>query len=180
MRRTELTSLGDPIEVAGLTRAFRAGGALQTGFCQLGSIKTNIGHLDAAAGIAGLIKTVMALYHKVIPATLHFEAPNTKLELADTPFYVSAETRKWETHGVPRRAGVSSFGVGGTNAHVVLEEAPALAPPEPSRQCHLFVISARSADASRLHRGLARALSRKMKTSILQMSLTPADRPACF
>jgi acyl transferase domain-containing protein/glutamate-1-semialdehyde aminotransferase len=141
------TSLGDPIEVAGLTRAFRAGGALQNGFCQLGSIKTNIGHLDAAAGIAGLIKTVMALYHKVIPATLHFEAPNPKLELADTPFYVSAETRTWETHGIPRRAGVSSFGVGGTNAHVVLEEAPALAPLEPSRQCYLFVISARSADA---------------------------------
>jgi len=141
------TSLGDPIEVAGLTKAFRTGGALANGFCELGSIKTNIGHLDAAAGIAGFIKTVLALHYKVIPATLHFEAPNPKLELTNTPFYVRAETKEWESRGTPRRAGVSSFGVGGTNAHVVLEEAPALAFPEPGRRRHLLVISARSADA---------------------------------
>ena len=141
------TSLGDPIEIAGLTQAFRAGGAHQNGFCALGSIKTNIGHLDAAAGVAGLIKAALALHHKQIPATLHFEAPNPKLDLTHTPFYVNAECQRWEAVSGPRRAGVSCFGVGGTNAHVVLEEAPVGASPEPARKRHLIVVSARSADA---------------------------------
>ena len=116
-----------------------------------------------------MIKTVLALHHKVIPATLHFEAPNPKLELTNTPFYVSAETKKWEARGTPRRAGVSSFGVGGTNAHVVLEEAPAPASPEPGRQCHLLVISARSTDA-------LEATSQRLRDRLSQdEDIDPAD-----
>ena len=118
------TALGDPIEIAGLTQAFRIG-TDKKGFCAIGSVKTNIGHLDAAAGVAGLIKTALSLHHKTLPPSLHFESPNPKLELAETPFFVNARLRPWPDGPTPRRAGVSSFGVGGTNAHVVLEEAPA-------------------------------------------------------
>ncbi|MEL6325278.1 MAG: beta-ketoacyl synthase N-terminal-like domain-containing protein, partial [Cyanobacteria bacterium J06626_23] len=115
------TKLGDPIEVAALTQAFDTE---RTGFCAIGSVKTNIGHLDAAAGIAGLIKTVLALKHRQIPASLHYQTPNPKIDVDNSPFYVNASLADWPVHGAPRRAGVSSFGIGGTNAHVVLEEAP--------------------------------------------------------
>ena len=141
------TNLGDPVEIAGLTQAFRAGGDERIGRCAIGSIKTNIGHLDAAAGAAGLIKTCLALHHKVIPATLHFEEPNPALELEKSPFYVNATTRAWDDLPLPRRACVSSFGVGGTNSHVVVEESPAPAPAELSRGRQLLVLSARSANA---------------------------------
>lgn len=117
------TPMGDPIEVAALTRAFRIG-TDRNGFCAIGSVKTNIGHLDAAAGIAGLIKTALALSHKQIPASLHCSSPNPDIEFAETPFYVNTKLTDWNTHDGPRRAGVSSFGLGGTNAHVVMEEAP--------------------------------------------------------
>jgi phthiocerol/phenolphthiocerol synthesis type-I polyketide synthase E len=139
------TPLGDPIEIAALTRAFRAGTPLRN-FCAIGSLKTNIGHLDAAAGVAGLIKAVLALRHGQIPPSLHFRSPNPKLDLAGSPFYVSAALTPWERQGGPRRAGVSSFGIGGTNVHVVLEEAPAMA-SSPSRPWQLLTISARSAAA---------------------------------
>ena len=138
------TSLGDPIEIAGLTQAFRAGGAVRTGSCSIGALKTNIGHLDAAAGVAGLIKAALALHHRTLPATLHFHAPNPKLDLNNTPFVVNTQCRPWDAGGRPLRAGVSSFGVGGTNAHVVLEEAPAAAPPEPARSSHLIILSSRT------------------------------------
>ncbi|MBL8331284.1 MAG: aminotransferase class III-fold pyridoxal phosphate-dependent enzyme [Rubrivivax sp.] len=142
------TALGDPIEIAGLTQAFRAGGAEATGFCAIGSLKTNIGHLDAAAGVAGLIKTALALHHRMLPASLHFRSPNPRLELEKTPFFVNDGLRPWPEGATPRRAGVSSFGVGGTNAHVVLEEAPPLqaTPPAPQADA-LLVLSARDADA---------------------------------
>ncbi len=140
------TPLGDPIEVAALTRAFRLGTS-RRGFCALGSIKTNIGHLDAAAGVAGLIKTVLALEKKEIPPSLHFVAPNPQIDFAASPFYVNARLTEWRTEGGPRRAGVSSFGLGGTNAHVVLEEAPPAAPSGPSRPRQLLVLSARSSEA---------------------------------
>jgi acyl transferase domain-containing protein len=117
------TPLGDPIEVTALNQVFRAS-TDKTGFCALGSVKTNIGHLDAAAGVAGLIKTVMALKHRQIPPSLHFERPNPQIDFANTPFYVSTRLAEWPCTGTPRRAGVSSFGIGGTNAHIVLEEAP--------------------------------------------------------
>ncbi|HYH82425.1 MAG TPA: type I polyketide synthase, partial [Longimicrobium sp.] len=140
------TALGDPIEVRALTRAFRRA-TEKTGFCALGSVKTNIGHLDAAAGIAGLIKTVQALAHREIPPTLHFTAPNPGIDFDATPFHVAAELRPWESDGAPRRAGVSSFGLGGTNAHVVLEEAPAPPPAAPARPRQLLVLSAQSEGA---------------------------------
>ena len=137
------TPLGDPVEIAGLTQAFRTGTAAR-GFCALGSVKSNIGHLDAAAGVAGLIKTVLALQHRQIPPSLHFTEPNPKLDLAESPFFVNTRLREWTGDG-PLRAGVSSFGVGGTNAHVVLEEAPApVAAAGPGRPRHLLVISGRS------------------------------------
>jgi acyl transferase domain-containing protein/glutamate-1-semialdehyde aminotransferase len=141
------TSLGDPIEIAGLTQAFRAGGARENGFCAIGSVKTNIGHLDAAAGVAGLIKTALALHHKVLPASLHFKSPNPKLGLEDSPFYVNAQLQPWKSGATPCRAGVSSFGVGGTNAHVVMEEAPVAASNESSSGLKLLVLSARSAQS---------------------------------
>ncbi|MEV7779461.1 beta-ketoacyl synthase N-terminal-like domain-containing protein [Kitasatospora sp. NPDC088351] len=118
------TALGDPIEVAALTEAFRESTARER-YCALGSVKTNLGHLDAAAGIAGLIKTVLALRHRTLPASLHFERPNPAIDFAHGPFYVNTATAPWPApeHG-PRRAAVSSLGIGGTNAHVILEEAP--------------------------------------------------------
>jgi len=140
------TDLGDPIEVAALTRAFRARTS-KKGFCALGSVKTNIGHLDVAAGIAGLLKTVMALEHKMIPPSLHFTEPNPKIDFLDSPFYVNTVLSEWKSDGRPRRAGVSSFGMGGTNAHIVLEEAPAPPPAGLSRPWQLLLLSARTDEA---------------------------------
>ena len=120
------TALGDPIEIAALTQAFRAD-TQRTGFCAVGSVKTNIGHLDAAAGVAGLIKAAMALKHAVLPPSLHCRQPNPRIDFASSPFYVNTEATAWPQGAFPRRAGVSSFGIGGTNVHVVLEEA--CAPP---------------------------------------------------
>ncbi len=140
------TELGDPIEVAALTKAFRLGTDAKH-YCALGSLKTNVGHLDRTAGVAGLIKTVMALEHEAIPASLHFESPNPKIDFESSPFVVNAELRPWRRNGRPRRAGVSSLGVGGTNAHVILEEAPEPSPPSPSRPEQLLLLSARSREA---------------------------------
>jgi len=141
------TPLGDPIEVAGLTKAFRMGTQAKQ-FCAIGSVKSNIGHLDVAAGVAGLIKTALALHNKIIPASLHFTKPNPKLEIEKTPFYVNATLQEWRTkRGAPRRAGISSFGSGGTNAHLVLEEAPQTAPSGPSRPWQLLLLSAKTSDA---------------------------------
>ena len=114
------TTMGDPIEVEALTRVFR-GSTADRGFCGLGSVKSNIGHTSAAAGVAGLIKASLALHHKVLPASLHFHEPLPALSLDQSPFYVVDSTRPWEAEEL-RRAGVSAFGVGGVNAHVVLEE----------------------------------------------------------
>jgi len=137
------TPLGDPIEIAGLTQAFRES-TDKTGYCGIGSVKTNIGHLDVAAGIAGLIKTALALRHELIPPSLNFEQPNPQIDFARSPFYVVTKPTAWPRGPVPRRAGVSAFGVGGTNAHAVLEEAPALAPSGPSRAQQLLLLSART------------------------------------
>jgi len=136
------TVVGDPIEIAGLTKAFRATTS-QTGFCAIGSVKSNIGHLDAAAGMAGLIKTVLALEHRQIPPTLHYRTPNPNIDFATSPFYVCRELMEWKSTG-PRRAGVSSFGVGGTNSHVILEEAPPVAALPAESGPQVFVFSART------------------------------------
>ncbi|MCG8366961.1 MAG: type I polyketide synthase, partial [Pseudanabaenales cyanobacterium] len=140
------TVLGDPIEIAALTEAFRAT-TNKKGFCAIGSVKTNIGHLDTAAGIAGLIKTVLALKHKQIPPSLHFETPNPKIDFANSPFYANAALSEWQTNGMPRRAGVSSFGIGGTNAHVILEAAPVLGSSSPSRPWQLLILAAKTTSA---------------------------------
>ncbi|HSD82298.1 MAG TPA: amino acid adenylation domain-containing protein, partial [Anaerolineae bacterium] len=141
------TVLGDPIEVAALTRVFRAGTPAQR-FCGLGSVKSNVGHLDAAAGVAGLIKAVLALKHKQLPPSINFTTPNPKITWTDSPFYVNAELRDWESaDGQPRRAGVSSFGIGGTNAHVVLEEAPPLPVVDQEHGERLLVLSAGTEEA---------------------------------
>ncbi|MBV9787773.1 MAG: SDR family NAD(P)-dependent oxidoreductase, partial [Chloroflexi bacterium] len=140
------TKLGDPIEIAALTQAFRA----QTdkrNYCAIGSIKPNIGHLDTAAGVAGLIKAALALRHGQIPPSLHFEQPNPQIDFASSPFYVNTKLTEWRSHGAPRRAGVSSFGMGGTNAHAVLEEAPARQASDAARPWQLLTLSAKSASA---------------------------------
>jgi acyl transferase domain-containing protein len=140
------TALGDPIEVAALTKAFRAGTDAKQ-FCALGALKGNVGHLEAAAGIAGLIKAVLAVDRGEIPPTLHFEQPNPRIDFAETPFYVAAKLTPWPVTAGPRRAGVSSFGVGGTNAHLVLEQAPAPTIPTQRHAPQLLVLSAQTATA---------------------------------
>jgi acyl transferase domain-containing protein len=140
------TTLGDPIEIAALQKVFGAR-TTKKNFCGLGSVKTNIGHLDTAAGVAGLIKIVLALKHKELPPSLHFTRPNPKIDFANSPFYVNASLREWENGNGPRRAGVSSFGIGGTNAHVVLEEAPAPRDTGPSRDWKMLLWSARTRSA---------------------------------
>jgi phthiocerol/phenolphthiocerol synthesis type-I polyketide synthase E len=140
------TPLGDPIEVEALTEVFRAATG-RTGFCAIGSVKTNIGHLDAAAGVASLLKTVLALEHRTIPPSLHFERPNPQIDFAATPFFVQTAAAPWTTDGAPRLAGVSSFAIGGVNAHLVLEEAPPAAPSDPAAGWHLLLLSARTGTA---------------------------------
>src|SRR6185295_15398186 len=139
------TPLGDTIEVAALNRVFAA--VTEPRGCALGSVKTNLGHLDAAAGVAGLVKTVLALEHGALPASLHFEEPNPRLRLDEGPFYVNTRLSPWPTGPEPRRAGVSAFGLGGTNAHLILEEAPAAETPAPSRPWQLLLISTRTPTA---------------------------------
>lgn len=141
------TVLGDPIEVAALTQAFR----LQTEanqFCAIGSIKANIGHLADAAGVVGLIKTALALNHKQLPPSINFDTPNPKLDLEHSPFYVNTKLVPWQAGISPRRAGVSSFGVGGTNVHIVLEEAPPARVSGTSRSQQLLLLSAKTSTAS--------------------------------
>lgn len=140
------TPLGDPVEIEGLRMAFDLSANPRTAPCLLGSVKSNIGHLETAAGMAGLIKTVLCLEHRAIPATLHYTGPNPELHLERGPFEVCGHYRAWESDGV-RRAGVSSFGVGGTNAHVVLEEAAARDVPEPAPGPAVLLLSARTAQA---------------------------------
>ncbi len=140
------TPLGDPIEIAALTKAFRTK-TNKKNFCALGSLKTNVGHLDTAAGVAGLIKAVLSLKHKSLPPSLHYQQPNPKIEFESSPFYVNTSLAQWKKGSAPRRAGVSSFGIGGTNAHVILEEAPPLKVSGPSRPWQLLTISAKTANA---------------------------------
>jgi len=140
------TELGDPIEIAALTRAFRRG-TDKKGFCAIGSVKTNIGHTDAAAGAASLIKTALSLHHRELVPSLHFETPNPQIDFANSPFYVNTALRRWQPEAPVRRAGVSSFGIGGTNAHVILEEAPPQVKSGPSRRYQLILLSAKTAGA---------------------------------
>lgn len=143
------TPLGDPIEVNALTKAFRSAGVTGNQFCAIGSLKSNIGHLDVASGVCGVIKSALSLEKKTLPALLHFNNPNPKIDFANSPFFPNAETRDWEVEddSKPRRAGVSSFGVGGTNVHLVLEEAPEVHSAPSPREEQLFLLSARTESA---------------------------------
>ncbi|WP_310463067.1 non-ribosomal peptide synthetase/type I polyketide synthase [Sphaerotilus sp.] len=164
------TRLGDPIEVSALNQAYRTG-TRKTGYCALGSVKTNIGHLDTAAGVTGLIKTVLALQHREIPPTLHFKQPNPQIDFDDSPFFVNAALRPWASE-TPRRAGVSSFGIGGTNAHVVLEEAPAQT-SDPARPWQLICLSAKTETALQQYRhDLAGHLARHPDVNLADVAHT--------
>ncbi len=169
------TALGDPVEIAALTQAFRTG-TDATGFCPIGSVKTNIGHLDAAAGVASLIKTILALKHRQIPPSLNFEQPNPDIDFANSPFFVNTELRRWETNDTPRRAGVSSFGIGGTNAHVVLEEAPVASESfesSSSSSPQLLVLSARTQNSlAQASRNLATHLQRHPHIDLADVAYT--------
>ena len=176
------TALGDPIEFEALTSAYRAHtGRVQ--FCGIGSVKSNVGHLDAAAGMAGLIKATLAIRDGVIPATLHFERAHPALRMETSPFRVVAQNETWTPlDGIPRRAGVSSFGVGGTNAHVVLEQAPAREPSSPSPRRHeLLVLSAKSPDAlQRQRHALADFLDAHPDASLPDLAFTLATGRETF
>ncbi|MFI7282045.1 SDR family NAD(P)-dependent oxidoreductase [Micromonospora chersina] len=141
------TALGDPIEVAALSAVYTKD-TDDRGWCGIGSVKSNIGHLSQPSGIVSVIKTVLAMEHGLIPPTINYETANPAIDFADTPFYVANTLTKWDTDGGPRRAGVSSFGIGGTNAHVVLEEAPAAYRTERRvRPAHLLQVSAKTPTA---------------------------------
>jgi len=138
------TPLGDPIEIEALTLAFNT---RKINYCPIGSVKSNFGHLDTAAGIAGFIKTVLILKNKLIPPTLHFREPNPKIDFENSPFFVNTHLTEWKSNGYPRRAGVSSFGIGGTNAHVILEEAQAMEDSTGGRAFQLLLFSAKTHSA---------------------------------
>ena len=140
------TALGDPIEIEALTRAFRAS-TDRKGYCAIGSVKANFGHLDRSAGIAALVKTALMMKHRELPPLVHFERPNPKIDFDSSPFRVNTKLAEWTTDGAPRRAGVSSLGVGGTNAHVILEEAPSARASGPTRPVQMLVLSARTESA---------------------------------
>ncbi|HYO55279.1 polyketide synthase, partial [Archangium sp.] len=140
------TALGDAIEIAALTKAFRRT-TRERGFCAIGSLKSNLGHLNTAAGVASLIKTALALENRLIPPSLHFQQPHPGLGLEESPFFVNTTAREWKPGPTPRRAGVSSFAMGGTNAHAVLEEAPPRESRPPAEPWQLLVLSARTAPA---------------------------------
>ena len=166
------TVVGDPIEVRALTQAFRKSTAL-TGYCKIGSLKTNVGHLDAAAGVSGLIKTVLALEHRQIPASLHFQNPNPHIELKESPFVVNSHLADWPSTASPRRAGVTALGIGGTNAHIVLEEAPPQSSKPHSKPCQLLTFSAKTESAAdRAVANLAAYLHDQPELSLADVAFT--------
>jgi phthiocerol/phenolphthiocerol synthesis type-I polyketide synthase E len=166
------TALGDSVEVEALTRVFRAATA-ETGGCALGSVKSNIGHLDAAAGVIGLIKATLAVERGELPPTLHIRTPNPRIAWQDSPFFVNAKRLPWRRAADRRRAGVSSFGIGGTNAHAVLEEAPPRLPSGPGRPHHVLVVSAKTRTAlDQATSDLARHLTEHPEQSIADVAYT--------
>ena len=170
------TPLGDPIEIEALRQAFEVSTTARPGPCFVGSVKSNIGHLESAAGMASLIKSILCLKHRAIPATLHYTSPNPELHLDRGPFVVRSEHGPWEWDGI-RRAGVSAFGVGGTNAHVVLEEAPAVPPTVVQSGPQVLLMSARTTEALQQSRAeLAAELSRPDTVNLVDVAYTLEHR----
>ncbi|MFT4114294.1 amino acid adenylation domain-containing protein [Silvibacterium sp.] len=166
------TPLGDPIEVAALTKAFRRKTDARA-FCSIGTAKSNVGHLDVAAGATGLIKTVLQIENRRIPKLLHYEAPNPNLELEDSPFTIAKEDRPWAPQGIPLRAGVSAFGIGGTNAHVIVEEPPVLPATSEGRRDQLLVWSAKTPTALETMRsGLAEFFAKHPEINLADAAWT--------
>lgn len=164
------TFLGDPIEIEALKIAFNTS---KRNFCALGSVKTNIGHLNEAAGIAGLMKTILALQHQQIPPSLHYQSPNPKIDFENSPFYVNQELREWPITGSPLRVGVSSFGIGGTNAHVILEEAPEQESSSRGRTWQLLLLSAKTPSAlNMMAQNLANYLEKNRQTNLADLAYT--------
>ncbi|MEM1255606.1 MAG: amino acid adenylation domain-containing protein [Cyanobacteria bacterium P01_H01_bin.21] len=176
------TALGDPIEVAALKKVFR-NFTERKQFCALGSVKANIGHLESAAGIAGLIKTVLALHHQTLPPSAYFKVENPQINFADSPFYINTSPLDWTSNGAPRRAGVSSFGIGGTNAHLVLEEAPSVkaSPQSLERPLHTLTLSAKSGSSLKtLAQKFADHLGSHPQQSLVDIAFTANSGRAKF
>jgi phthiocerol/phenolphthiocerol synthesis type-I polyketide synthase E len=170
------TPLGDPIEIEGLRRAFSVSDATRPGPCAVGSVKSNIGHLAEVSGIASLIKTILSMQHRAIPASLHYTSPNPALNLDNGPFVVQSEFGPWEWDG-PLRAGVSSFGVGGTNVHLVVEEAPAIPAVGIQAGPQVLRFSARTAEALDDYRtALGVDLARSEERDLSNVAFTLASR----
>ncbi len=167
------TNVGDPIEITALTEAFRRTTDKKQ-YCPIGSVKTNIGHTDTAAGVAGMIKIVEALKQKQIPPSLHYTAPNPRIDFENSPFFVNNKLRDWQTsNGQPRRAGLSSLGVGGTNAHAIFEEAPAVMASDPARSCELLVLSAKNpASLDKMTENLAQFFKKNPNVNISDVAHT--------
>ncbi|MEJ2431316.1 MAG: type I polyketide synthase, partial [Deltaproteobacteria bacterium] len=166
------TALGDPIEVAALTSAFSKW-TRKKGYCPIGTVKTNIGHLDAAAGVAGVIKTVLSLKHRQIPPSLNFNKANPQIDFDNSPVYVNTHLSEWPAGKTPRRAAVTVLGLGGTNAQIILEEPPEKGPSGPSRPHQLVLLSAKSAAALRgLTKNLADHLKEQPELNLADVSYT--------
>jgi len=166
------TNLGDPIEVAALTQAYR-NYTDKNNFCAIGSVKTNIGHLDAGSCVAGIIKTALALKNKKIPPSLNFQEPNPQIDFENSPFFVNTALSDWPESAYPCRAGVSSFGLGGTNAHIILEEAPLIDTSSSSRAWQLIVLSAKTKNALKTSaNNLCDFLEKNNEINLADMSYT--------
>src|SRR5207245_196423 len=173
------TALGDPIEIQGLSQAYRQF-TDRRGFCGIGSVKTNIGHLESAAGIASLIKVILSLNHRLLPPSLHSHVINPLISFPETPFYLVRDLRQWEGVNHRLRAGLSSFGFGGVNAHIIVEEPPPSAEPtEPARPRELLTLSARTQPAvKQLVATLDRTLSERDGASLADLCYTLTTRRA--
>ena len=169
------TELGDPMEIEAMKLAFNTD---KKGFCAIGSVKTNLGHTDAAAGVLGFIKTVLSLYHKMIPPSLHYKSPNPKIDFENSPFYVNNKLNEWKESEFPRTAGVSAFGIGGTNVHAILQESPIRREygplsPQPSSPANVLLLSAKSASAlTRMTENLLDYLKTYPRTSLNDVAYT--------
>ncbi len=176
------TAQGDPIEVAALTQAFRTT-TNRRGFCAIGSLKANIGHLDIASGVAGFIKTMLVVEHGKLPPTVHFNAPNPQIDFETSPFFVNRALTEWSRGETPRRAGVSAFGMGGTNAHIVLQEPPVRERVEAKveRPVHVLALSAKSdAALGRLADRYLNHLDRESGASLADICFTAGAGRAHF